>query len=57
MMFIPHGFAHGFQTLVDDTEIFYLMSEFYHPESARGLALGRSGAGDYMAAREPGHFG
>ena len=37
MMFIPHGFAHGFQTLVDKSEVFYLMSEFYHPESARGL--------------------
>lgn len=37
MMFIPRGFAHGFQTLVDKSEVMYLMSEFYHPESARGL--------------------
>jgi dTDP-4-dehydrorhamnose 3,5-epimerase len=37
MMFIPRGFAHGFQTLVDESEVFYLMSEFYHPECARGL--------------------
>ncbi len=37
MLFIPPGFAHGFQTLVDGTEVFYMMSEFYHPESARGL--------------------
>ena len=37
MMFIPRGFAHGFQTLVDNSEVFYLMSEFYHPECARGL--------------------
>ncbi len=37
MMFIPRGFAHGFQTVMSDTEVFYLMSEFYHPESARGL--------------------
>jgi dTDP-4-dehydrorhamnose 3,5-epimerase len=37
MMFIPHGFAHGFQTLADDSEVFYLMSDYYHPESARGL--------------------
>jgi dTDP-4-dehydrorhamnose 3,5-epimerase len=36
-LFIPHGFAHGFQTLADDSEVFYQMSEFYHPESARGL--------------------
>ena len=37
MIFIPRGFAHGFQTLLDSSEVFYLMSEFYHPESARGL--------------------
>jgi dTDP-4-dehydrorhamnose 3,5-epimerase len=37
MLFIPQGFAHGFQTLVDDSEVFYLMYESYHPESARGL--------------------
>ena len=36
-LYIPEGFAHGFQTLTDETEIFYQMSEFYHPESARGL--------------------
>jgi dTDP-4-dehydrorhamnose 3,5-epimerase len=37
MIFIPRGFGHGFQTLVDESEVFYLMSEFYHPESTRGL--------------------
>jgi len=37
MLYIPAGFAHGFLTLVDNTEIFYQMSEFYHPESARGV--------------------
>ena len=37
MLFIPSGFAHGFQTLVDDSEVFYQMSEFYHPESGRGV--------------------
>jgi len=26
------------QTLADNTEVFYQMSEFYHPESARGIA-------------------
>lgn len=35
--YIPAGFAHGFQTLVDDTEVLYQMSEFYHPELARGV--------------------
>jgi len=37
MLYIPEGFAHGFQTLADDTEVVYQMSEFYHPESARGV--------------------
>jgi dTDP-4-dehydrorhamnose 3,5-epimerase len=37
MLYIPEGFAHGFQTLADDTEIFYQMTEFYHAEAARGV--------------------
>ena len=37
MLYIPKRFAHGFQTLEDDTEIFYQMSEFFHPEAARGI--------------------
>jgi dTDP-4-dehydrorhamnose 3,5-epimerase len=37
MLYVPEGFAHGFQTLEDDTEVFYQMSEFYAPEHARGV--------------------
>jgi dTDP-4-dehydrorhamnose 3,5-epimerase len=37
MLYIPEGCAHGFLTLENDTEVFYQMSEFYHPESARGV--------------------
>jgi dTDP-4-dehydrorhamnose 3,5-epimerase len=37
MLYVPAGFAHGFQTLADNTEVFYQMSEFFHPESARGI--------------------
>jgi len=37
MLYIPAGFAHGFQTLADQSEVFYQMSEFYHPESACGV--------------------
>src|SRR5215510_510530 len=37
MLYIPENFAHGFQTLEDDTEVFYQMSESYHPDSVRGL--------------------
>jgi dTDP-4-dehydrorhamnose 3,5-epimerase len=35
-LYIPEDFAHGFQTLADNVEVFYQMSEFYHPECARG---------------------
>lgn len=37
MLYIPRGLAHGFQTLEDDTEVQYFMSEYYHPEAARGI--------------------
>ena len=37
ILYIPRGFAHGFQTLEDNSEVFYQMSEFYHPECARGV--------------------
>ena len=36
-LYIPAGFAHGFQTLVDNAEVFYQISESYHPESACGF--------------------
>jgi len=36
-LFIPEGCAHGFQTLEDNSEVFYQMSEFYSPEHQRGL--------------------
>jgi len=37
MLYVPEGCAHGFQTLEDNCEVFYQMSEAYHPEFARGL--------------------
>lgn len=37
MMYVPRGFAHGFITLEDDTEAFYLVSAYYAPENERGL--------------------
>lgn len=36
-LYIPKGFAHGFQTLQDDSQIGYLISEFYAPDAATGL--------------------
>jgi dTDP-4-dehydrorhamnose 3,5-epimerase len=35
-IYIPKGFAHGFQSLTDDTEIAYQISEFYAPQTAGG---------------------
>jgi dTDP-4-dehydrorhamnose 3,5-epimerase len=37
MLYIPEGFAHGFQTLLDNTEVFYQMSQPYAPQCARGV--------------------
>lgn len=37
MIYVPEGCAHGFQTLDEEVEVFYQMSESYHPESARGV--------------------
>jgi dTDP-4-dehydrorhamnose 3,5-epimerase len=34
---VPEGFAHGFLTLADDTEVFYQMSAFYAPDAAQGF--------------------
>ncbi len=37
MLYVPEGFAHGFLTLEDATEVFYQISECYAPESQRGV--------------------
>lgn len=38
-LYVPEGFAHGFQTLCDDVEATYLISEFHGPEGNTGLRL------------------
>lgn len=37
MLYVPEGFAHGFVTLEDETEVNYLVSEFYTPGAERGI--------------------
>jgi dTDP-4-dehydrorhamnose 3,5-epimerase len=36
-LYVPEGFAHGFITLKDDTEVLYQMSEFFHAECSSGV--------------------
>jgi len=36
-LFVPEGFAHGFLTLTDDTDVSYQMGEFYQPDASRGI--------------------
>jgi dTDP-4-dehydrorhamnose 3,5-epimerase len=37
MLYIPKGFAHGYQTLMDNTTVLYMVTEAYHPESERAI--------------------
>jgi dTDP-4-dehydrorhamnose 3,5-epimerase len=61
-LYIPPGFAHGFQTLVDDCEILYQMAERYTPELARGVrwndpafAIAWPIADPFMSERDAGY--
>ncbi len=37
MLYAPAGFAHGYQALTDDTEVYYQTTQFYAPEYATGV--------------------
>lgn len=37
MLYVPEGFAHGFQTLEDNSEVFYQITNFYDPASEGGV--------------------
>jgi dTDP-4-dehydrorhamnose 3,5-epimerase len=41
-LYVPAGIAHGYQTLRDETELHYLLSERYHPSAAAGVAFDSS---------------
>jgi dTDP-4-dehydrorhamnose 3,5-epimerase len=53
MLYVPEGFAHGFQTLEDNTEVFYQMSQFYSPEHARGVRYNDPAFGIEWLIAEP----
>lgn len=38
MLYVPAGFAHGFMSLTEASEVFYEMGEVYHPESVKGIS-------------------
>lgn len=45
MLYIPEGCAHGYQTLTDDAEVFYLVSASYSPQAERGIRYDDPGIG------------
>jgi dTDP-4-dehydrorhamnose 3,5-epimerase len=52
-VYIPPGCAHGFQTLVDDTEVLYMMTEIYAPDLARGVRWNDAAFGVTWPIEEP----
>jgi dTDP-4-dehydrorhamnose 3,5-epimerase len=53
MLYVPEGFAHGFQTLHDDTEVLYQMSAFHSPDHARGVRYNDPAFGIRWMSGEP----
>jgi dTDP-4-dehydrorhamnose 3,5-epimerase len=45
MLYVPEGFAHGYQTLSEVTEIIYQVSQFYAPDAASGVSHADSAFG------------
>ncbi len=45
MLYVPEGFAHGYETLTNDTEMYYLTAAAYAPGSARGVRYNDPGFG------------
>ncbi|HLJ77269.1 MAG TPA: dTDP-4-dehydrorhamnose 3,5-epimerase family protein [Acidobacteriaceae bacterium] len=37
MLYVPEGCAHGYQTLEDNTDLYYMTSQFFTPGAARGV--------------------
>jgi dTDP-4-dehydrorhamnose 3,5-epimerase len=53
LAYVPKGFAQGYQTLEDDTEVLYQMSHRYVPEAARGMRWDDPGVGiEWPAAQD-----
>lgn len=52
-LYVPEGFAHGFKTLADDSEVFYQISRFYEPAAGRGLRWNDPALGIEWPGGEP----
>ncbi|HVM42846.1 MAG TPA: dTDP-4-dehydrorhamnose 3,5-epimerase [Gemmatimonadales bacterium] len=52
-LYIPEGFAHGFVTLVDDSDVVYQMSALYEPSAGRGARWNDPAFGIAWPVREP----
>ena len=55
LAYVPEGFAQGYQTLEDDTEVLYQMSHPYVPEAARGVRWDDPAFGIEWPAAERAH--
>jgi dTDP-4-dehydrorhamnose 3,5-epimerase len=53
VLYIPPGFAHGYQTLADETEVFYFVSKGYSPTHQRGLRYNDPAFGIVWPLGEP----
>ena len=54
LLYLPEDMAHGFQTVEDDTEVFYQVSDFYRPEAYEGLRWNDPAFGiEWPMAEEP----
>ena len=53
MLFVPEGFAHGFQTLAPDTEVTYLMGNVYMPSHGQAIRWNDPYFGIHWPLRDP----
>ena len=52
-LYIPKGFAHGFQALEDDSQVLYQMSEYYNAEASSGIRWNDPALGIDWPIRHP----
>lgn len=52
-LYVPEGFAHGFQSLEDGSEVFYQMSAAYSPDAARGVRWNDPAFGIHWPMTDP----